>query len=156
MYYLREALLTFVQHRRLHLVAIVVMSVAVAMLALFLLLTFNTYLLLNTLGAQASVIVFLNDDIQLPQRRAIEEALNDTARTQAVRYVSKAQAWKDFISWYPKSSQLLDGLGPDALPASLVLQLPASAQSDVVLTTLQQRLTRLPGIDEVATVPASS
>lgn len=149
MYYLREAWLTLVQHRRLHIVAIVVMSIAVAILALFLLLTFNVNLILKTLGAQATVIIFLNDDIQPAQRRAIEHVLHDMASTGAVRHISKAQAWEDFASWYPESRQLLEGLGPVSLPASLVLQLPAGALSDVTLTTLQQRLARLPGVDEV-------
>ena len=149
MYYLHEALLTFVQHRRLHIVVIVVMSVAISILALFLLLMFNANLLLNTLGAQAKVIVFLNDDIQPSQRQAIEDVLHHTDHAQAVHYVSKAQAWEDFASWYPESNQLLEGLGPESLPASLILQLPADARSEAALTTLQQRLSRLPGIDEV-------
>ncbi len=149
MYYLHEAFLTLVQHRRLYSVAIVVMSVAVAILALFLLLTFNVSLILNTLGAQARVIVFLNDDIQPAQRQAIEDALHNVDHAQTVRYVSKAQAWEDFASWYPESGQFLEGLGPESLPASLVLQLPAAARSNVALTTLRQRLARLPGIDEV-------
>lgn len=149
MYYLREALLTFVQHRHLHLVALVVMSVAVAILAMFLLLTFNVNRLLNTLGARAQVIVFLNDEIQPAQRQVIEDTLNKVAHAQTLRYVSKAQAWEDFSSWYPKSTQLLEGLGPESLPASLILQLPADARSDVVLAALPQRLARLPGIDEV-------
>ncbi len=149
MYYVREALLTLVQHRRLHMVAIAVMSVAVAILALFLLLTFNVNLILNALGAQARVIVFLNDRIQPAQRQAIEDALHDVAPAEAVRYISKAQAWKDFTSWYPESHQLLEGLGPESLPASLVLPLPADARSDAALMAIQQRLARLPGIDEV-------
>ncbi len=149
MYYLREALLTLVQHRRLYIVATVVMSVAVAILALFFLLTFNVNLGLQTLGAQATVIVFLNDDIELEQRQAIEHVLHNVADTDAVRYISKAQAWEDFASWYPESRQLLEGLGPTSLPASLVLQLPVDARSDATLAILRQRLARLPGIDEV-------
>jgi cell division transport system permease protein len=149
MYYLREAMLTFVQHRRLHTVAIVVMSIAVAILGLFLMLTFNANRFLDTLGAQARVIVFLHDDIQPAQRQAVEDVLNQVAPAQSVRYISQAQAWQDFVSWYPESPQLLEGLGPESLPASLILQLPADARSDVTLTTLQQRLARLPGIDEV-------
>jgi cell division transport system permease protein len=149
LYYLREALLTFVQHRRLYTVAVVVMSVAIAILGLFLMLTFNANRFLNTLGAQARVIVFLRDDIQPGQRQAIEDVLSQVAPAQAVRYISKAQAWEDFASWYPKSTQLLEGLGPESLPASLMLKLPADSQSDAALVTLQQRLARLPGIDEV-------
>jgi cell division transport system permease protein len=149
LYYLREALLTCVQHRRLHAVAVVVMSVAIAILGLFLMLTFNANRFLNTLGAQARVIVFLRDDIQPGQRQAIEDVLSQVAPVQAVRYISKAQAWEDFASWYPTSTRLLEGLGPESLPASLMLNLPADTQSDAALATLQQRLARLPGIDEV-------
>ncbi len=149
MYYLREAWLTLVQHRRLHAVAIVMMSVAVSILALFLMLTFNANLILNRLGAQARIVIFLDDQIQPDQRQAIEAVLHDVPKAEAIRYVSKAQAWEDFVAWYPESGQLLEGLAADALPASLVLKLPADAQSDVALSALQQRLARLPGIDEV-------
>lgn len=149
MYYLREAMLTFVQHRRLHIVAIVVMSIAVAILALFLLLTFNANLILSTLGAQARVIVFLKDDIQMAQRQAILDVLNHVDHAKAIRYISKTEAWEDFVSWYPESDQLLEGLGPESLPASFVLQLPADTRSDAAMAALQQRLARLPGIDEV-------
>jgi cell division transport system permease protein len=148
-YYLRETLLTFMQHHRLHSVAIFVMSIAVAILALFLLLMLNANRLLTTLGAQAQVIIFLNDDIQPSQRQAIEDVLKHAAQGQAVRYISKAQAWEDFASWYPDSHQLLEGLGPASLPASLILPLPEDAHSEAMLMTLQQRLAHLPGIDEV-------
>jgi cell division transport system permease protein len=148
-YYLREALLTFVQHRRLYTVAVVVMSVAIAILGLFLMLTFNANRFLMTLGAQAKIMVFLRDDIQPGQRQAIEDVLSQVAPAQPVRYISKAQAWEDFASWYPQSTQLLEGLGPESLPASLMIKLPADTQSDGALATLQQRLARLPGIDEV-------
>ncbi len=149
MYYLREAWLTLIQHRRLHATAIVMMSVAVSILALFLLLMLNANLILNQLGGQAKVIIFLDDRIQPAQRRAIEAILHDVAKADDVRYVSKAQAWEDFASWYPQSHQLLEGLGPESLPASLVMQLSASAQSDAALGALRQRLARLPGIEEV-------
>ena len=149
LYYLREALLTINHHRRLHAVALMVMSVAVAILALFLLLAFNVNLLLEALGAQAQVMVFLRDDIQPAQRQAIEEALNEVEGAPAARYISKSQAWTEFTSWYPEASRLLDGLGPESLPASFRLKLPADAQSEAALTALKLRLGRLPGIDEV-------
>lgn len=125
------------------------MSVAVSILALFLLLVFNANLILNRLGAQARIVIFLDDRIQPAQRQAIETALHEVPKAEAIRYISKAQAWEDFASWYPESRQLLEGLGPASLPASLVLRLPADAQSDAALSSLQQRLARLPGIDEV-------
>ncbi len=149
MYYLREAWLTLVQYRRLHTVAIVMISVSVSILALFFLLMLNANLILDKLGAQAKIVIFLDDEIQPAQRQAIEAALHEVAKAEAIHYISKAQAWEDFTSWYPESRQFLDGLGSDALPASLVLQLPAELQSDASLSELQQRLARLPGIEEV-------
>jgi cell division transport system permease protein len=148
-YVVREAQLTLLQHRRLHAIAVLILSVAVAILTLFLLVMFNTRLVLQELGAQAKVIVFLDDAIQSEQRQAIETALNSIAGLQAVRYISKAQAWQDFTSWFPESPQLVEGLDLNPLPASYVVNLAPDAQSDTVLHTLQQRLSRLAGIDEV-------
>ena len=148
-YVVREAQLTLLQHRRLHAIAILILSVAVAILTLFLLVMFNTRLVLQELGAQAKVIVFLEDAIQPDQRQGIETALNSVAGLQAVRYISKAQAWQDFTSWFPESPQLVEGLDLNPLPASYIVNLAPDAQSDTVLHTLQQRLSRLAGIDEV-------
>jgi cell division transport system permease protein len=135
--------------RRLHAIAILILSVAVAILTLFLLVMFNTRLVLQELGSQAKVIIFLDDAIQSDQRQTIETALNSVAGLQAVRYISKAQAWQDFASWFPESPQLVEGLDLNPLPASYVVNLAPEAQSDTMLHTLQQRLSRLSGIDEV-------
>ena len=89
------------------------------------------------------------DDIQPAQRQAIEDALNEVEGAPNARYISKAQAWTEFTAWYPESSQLLDGLGPESLPASFSLKLPADARSEAALAALKPRLASLPGIEEV-------
>lgn len=148
-YFAQEIQLTLWQHRRLHTIAIVMMSIAVTTLMLFLLALFNTHIVLQELGAQAKVLVFLKETIQPDQRRTLKTALETVAGPQAVRFISKAQAWQDFTAWFPQKAQLLEGLHINPLPASYVIKLPAAEGADTSLRNLQQRLTRLPGIEEV-------
>ena len=148
-YLAREIRLNLSQHRRLHLLAMVMIAVAVTILTLFVWLTFNTKLLLQALGAQAKIIVFLRDSILPEEREAIEAALRSVAGAQDVHYISQAQAWRDFTVWFPESSHFLADSAPNPLPASFVLQLTPQDQTDAVLSVLRERLSRLPGIDEV-------
>lgn len=148
-YFTQEALLTLRQKRRLHAIAITMISIAVLILALFLLVVCNTRLLLQELGAQAKVIVFLNDPIQPAQRHAIEAELWHFPGTQSVDYVSKEQAWNDFTTWFRDGKLLLEGLQQNPLPASYVMRLSPHAQRDAMVPALAQRLSRLPGVEEV-------
>jgi cell division transport system permease protein len=127
----------------------VMIAVAVMILTFFILLTFNTKLLLQALGAQAKVVVFLKDEAQPEQRQAIEATLRSVAGAEDVQYISKAQAWRDLIDWFPESSRFLADSAPNPLPASFVLQLTPQAQVDAFLPPLKARLSRLSGIDEV-------
>ena len=148
-YVAREAQLTLFQHRRLHFTAVLIISVSVTILMLFLLIMFNTQRFVQEFGAQAKIIVFLDDGIQPNQHHDIETTLQDVVGAQAVQYISKAQAWQDFTTWFPDNPDLLTGVEPNPLPASFVIQLTPEAQFDTAFNTLQERLPRLPGIDEV-------
>lgn len=148
-YYVREALLALHHKRRLHASATLMISVAVLLLAVFLLAVCNTRLLLQEIGAQAKVIVFLDDHLQVAEREVIAHELQRFPAAQHIHYVSKEQAQHDFINWFPEGQQLLEGLQHNPLPASYVLQLTPYAQDETAVQALVQRLTRLPGIDEV-------
>ena len=64
-YFARETQLTLLQHLRLHAIAIVMISVAVTILLLFLLAMLNTNMLLQELGTQAKVLIFLEDNKEM-------------------------------------------------------------------------------------------
>jgi cell division transport system permease protein len=148
-YYAREALFTLHHKRRLHLSTTLMISVAMLILTAFLLAVFNTRLLLQEIGAQAKVIVFLDDHLQPAERGAIVDELQRFPAAQRIHYVSKEQARDDFIAWFHEGEQILQGLQQNPLPASYVLQLTPHAHDATAVQHLVQRLTRLPGVDEV-------
>jgi cell division transport system permease protein len=148
-HYAREALFTLYHKRRLHLSTTLMISVALLILTAFLLAVFNTRLLLQEIGAQAKVIVFLDDQLQPAEREAIVDELQRFPAAQHIHYVSKEQARDDFIAWFHEGEQILQGLQQNPLPASYVLQLTSHAHDATAVQNLVQRLTRLPGVDEV-------
>ena len=148
-YYVREALFTLHHKRRLHISTTLMISVAVLILTAFLLAVLNTRLLLQEIGAQAKVIVFLDDHLQPAEREAIADELQRFPAAQRIQYVSKELARDDFIAWFHEGEQILEGLQQNPLPASYMLQLPPHAHDETAVQNLVQRLTRLPGVDEV-------
>lgn len=148
-YFTQEAMLTLRQNRRLHAIAIIIIGAAVMMLTLFLLVVLNTKMMLQELGAKAKIIVFLTDDIQPAQRRAILAQLRVFSGPHPVHYVSKEQAWHDFTSWFHEGKQLLPGLQQNPLPASYIMPLAPQTHSDTAAQTLVQRLSRLPGVEGI-------
>jgi cell division transport system permease protein len=148
-YYVREALLALYHKRRLHASATLIIGMAVLMLTVFLLAVCNSRLLLQEIGAQAKVIIFLDDHLQVAEREAIVHELQRFPAAQHIHYVSKEQAQHDFITWFPEGKSLLQDMPQNPLPASYVLQLAPDAQDETAIQNLAQRLTRLSGVDEV-------
>lgn len=142
-------MLTLAQNRRLHVIAITTIGIAVTIFILFLLVATNAKRLLHEVGAQAQVIVFLTDDIQPAQRETIATQLQEFAAAQAVRYVSKDQAWQDFTSWFQGGSLSSADLPHNPLPASYMLQLSPHAANDTAIAPFIQRIARLSGVEEV-------
>lgn len=148
-YCIREAMLTLSQNRRLHAIAITTISVAVTIFALFLLVVTNARRLLHEIGSHAQVIVFLADDLQAAQRETIANELQAFPAVQAVRYISKEQAWQDFTSWFPEGPLLRTDFQPNPLPASYVLRLTPQIDDETTLGPFIQRITRLSGVEDV-------
>jgi cell division transport system permease protein len=142
-------MLTLSQNRRLHVIAITTISASITIFILFLLVVTNARRLLHELGSQAQVIVFLRDDLPAAQRTTIENELRTFSAVQAVRYISKEQAWQDFTAWFPEGPLLRTSFQHSPLPASYVLHLPSSLDDAAALMSFIQRIARLSGVEDV-------
>jgi cell division transport system permease protein len=148
-YVTHEAWLALRQKYRLHVTAMAMISVAVFIVAVFLWMTVNIRVWLHEVETQAKIITFLTDDVSPDQREAIAAELWRFPGTHSVRYVSREQAWHDFIAWFDDGKRLMEGLQQNPLPASYVMQLTPQTHDETAIQGLVQQLTRLSGVEEV-------
>lgn len=148
-YFTREALVSCHQDRRLYSITIVMIGLSLMILSMFLLVIYNTHLVLRDLGKQFKIVVFLEDHITLEQRQIILGHLQNFAGPQTVQYVSKDQALRDFTSWFPEGQHLLTGLSHNPLPASYVVPLTPQTHDSLAIRKLVERLSHASGVEEV-------
>ena len=144
-YFFKE---TFQGLRRNGLVAFA--AVSTAFIALFLLggallVGKEVNLLIAKTEANVEVSVFLQDTISSTQQQHLGDLLNNMPEVASVHYESKAEAYRRFKHLFANQPQLVQSVGPDALPASFRVKLKDPEKFQVVAA----RLTSQPGIDKI-------
>ncbi|MFQ5912265.1 MAG: cell division protein FtsX [Nitrospinota bacterium] len=122
-YFLREAVRGMREGGGAPLVAIATIFISLLFLGGFLLALSNLTRPLDEWGEQIRVVVYLKEGLN---DSALEELRGDLAALDGVsevRLISKEQALKDFRRYLGGRAEMLDGLEPNPLPASLVLGL---------------------------------
>ena len=130
-------------------ITVVMIGLSLMILSMFLLVIYNTRLVLHDLGKQFKLVVFLEDHITLEQQQIILGHLQRFAGSQAVQYVSKDQALRDFTSWFPEGQHLLTGISQNPLPASYVISLMPQTHNNLAIRNLVERLSQASGVEEV-------
>jgi hypothetical protein len=94
---------------------------------------------------EVSASVFLRDDATDLQISAIEQELAAVPGSGSVSFESKEQAYEEFKEIFKDQPELVEGVAPDALPASFRVALEHPAAYSAV----QEAMAGLPGIEEV-------
>lgn len=89
------------------------------------------------------------DDASLAEHTTIREEVDSWAEVRRTIYVSKAEAWEEFTDLFSDNPTLIEEVDPSAMPASVRIELADNELHDSVVA----RLTRVPGVDEVAQQP---
>jgi cell division transport system permease protein len=122
--------------------------VAVGVTVMPALLTERVEVFLSPRPAAVTVSVFLTDDINPADQTAIEEELIAHPAVVSHSYQSKAEAYAHFLEQFADDPALLDGVGPEVLPASYqVTVTDIEAAGDLI-----DRLAGMPGMDGAAIV----
>jgi len=148
-YCVREALRNIRDNRTTTLIAIATTAFTLACVGVFLLLYLNLRGVASSLEDDIQVIIYLTDG-QSPQ--AIEDfqrRLRAEPQVATLSYVSKEQALADFRTQYPAEHQLLQGLGENPLPASLVVTMSPRFRSPEAVKHWAERLNGVPGVAQV-------
>jgi len=146
MYALREALAAFQRAPLLTGLSSAMVAVALYVVGLFGLATYNLQLALTAMEERVEVVVFLRDDSrqsEIDMGRSTLEALPEVA---AVRYVSRQEALERAQRDLP---ELFAGVGVNPLPQSLEVELRPGARTQEVVERVIAAAGALPFVEDV-------
>jgi cell division transport system permease protein len=129
--------------------AVLLIALSIAVLGGFWLLSLNLERAVSQWRARVRVIVYLKDE---PAASKLDDLLRQVQAipgVQEVRYVSKDQALRTLRHALGAQAEVTEHLPRNPLPASLEVTPDAQAATPLGSRALVQRLTELPGVDEV-------
>jgi len=127
----------------------VAIALAVIVLGVLLLLTWNAERVIAQWASAAEFSVFLRDDASSEQRGAIEAALDQSGVVAGRDYVSKSQALARFRREFAELASLASGFDDNPFPASVEVRLRPEAERDGRADALVRRVVSLPGVADV-------
>ena len=148
-YLFREALTNLRANRTSTLVGILTTGFTITSFGIFLLLYLNVQKLVGTLQDHIQLIVYLKENFTSEEKAQLERFLKQDPSVQGLFFVSKKQALEDFHDQFPDESYLLDGIGGNPLPASLVATISPNSNSATVVSNIATQVQGLPGVDRV-------
>jgi cell division transport system permease protein len=129
--------------------AVIAIALAMTVLGVLLLLTWNAQRLLTQWTTAAEFSVYLRDDATSEQRGAIEALIDQSGATQQREYVSKTDALARFRRQFVDLASLTEGFDDNPFPASLEVRVRADAAADTRADALVRRVATLPGVADV-------
>ncbi len=139
-YFLKRALRNMRQSPVLSLASIGTVAVALALLAFFAIAVLNVQQLTKSWGENLAVVAYLDD---VPDEKTIDgwvKHIEGYPEVATVTFVSRQAAFERFRKRLGDDSDLVEGLGPDILPASLEITLQEDWRNESALATVVDRL----------------
>ena len=139
-YFFRRALRNMQQSPVLSLASVGTIAVALALLAFFAIAVLNVQQLTASWGESLAIVAYLDE---VPGDSVIEGWISDIERypeVDEVDFVSRDQAFEQFRKRLGDDAGLVEGLGPDVLPASLEISLTDQWRNEAGVTAVVGRL----------------
>lgn len=139
-YFLKRALRNMRQSPVLSLASIATVAVAFALLAFFAIAVLNVQQLTASWGENLAIVAYLDD---VPDDKIVQgwiEDIENYPEVAKVTFVSRKDAFERFTKRLGEDADLVEGLGPDVLPASLEISLADDWRNESVLDTVVERL----------------
>jgi cell division transport system permease protein len=129
--------------------AVLAITLALVVLGVLLLLTWNAEQLLSRWTSASELSVYLSDSATSEQRGTIESAIDQSGVSAGREYVSKAQALTRFRKEFADLADLAEGLGDNPFPASIEVRVSPGTDRDGRVDALVKRVVQLPGVVDV-------
>ncbi|MEN8729228.1 MAG: permease-like cell division protein FtsX [Desulfuromonadales bacterium] len=139
-YFFRRALRNMQQSPVLSLASVGTIAVALALLAFFAIAVLNVQQLTASWGESLAIVAYLDE---VPGDSIIKGWVTDIERypeVDKVAFVSRDQAFERFRQRLGDDAGLVEGLGPDILPASLEISLADQSRNQAAVTAVVDRL----------------
>jgi cell division transport system permease protein len=124
----------------LSLASIGTVAVALALLAFFAIAVLNVQQLTASWGENLAIVAYLDD---VPDKKVVKswaKEIESYPEVASVSYVSRKDAFERFRKRLGEDADLVEGLGPEVLPASLEIALADDWRNESALTAVVDRL----------------
>ncbi len=145
----KRALQDIRQNFLLNAVTISTIALSILIVCAAVLFFFNTTDMLESWRRGIRVMVYLENDLDTAQRRAVETRIKSLSGVQAARFISKQAALDRLRAQMRRQSAVLDSLGQNPLPDAFEVQMIASAHTWDKVENLAQRLEAITGVADV-------
>ena len=139
-YFLKRALRNMRQSPVLSLASVATVAVALALLAFFVIAVLNVQQLTASWGKTLAIVAYLDD---VPDEKTVEswvKAIEAYPEVAKVTFVSRKAAFEKFRKRLGEDADLIEGLGPEVLPASLEISLADDWRNETAIVSVVERL----------------
>ena len=148
-YMLQEALDNTRANRTTTLIALITTAFTMVGMGVFLLLYLNVQAVLGSLREEIKVTVYFRDAATPEAMADLRGQLSDDPAVAGVEFLSREQAMTVFRKRFPSEERLLNGLGENPFPASLIVKIGPRFRTSQAVADLVHRLQALPAVEEV-------
>jgi len=139
-YFFRRALRNMQQSPVLSMASIGTIAVALALLAFFAIAVLNVQQLTASWGESLAIVAYLDE---VPEDKVVKGWISDIEQypeVDKVDFISREKAFERFRKRLGDDAELVEGLGPEVLPASLEISLADKWQNEIAMTGVVERL----------------
>jgi cell division transport system permease protein len=148
-YFIRRALINIRQNMFVNVVTIGTITLALLIVSLFLLVFVNLESVTDTWSERVQVTAYFDKEISGQEQAALRARIMAIPGASSVAFVSRDEALKRFRERLRGQQTLLEGVGPEILPASFEISLKRSSRDTAGIESFVSNLRRVPGIGEV-------
>lgn len=148
-YLVKEALSNIRLNQTTTIVAVATTAFTMACFGVFLLLYLNLRGLTTTLQDDIKVVIYVTDGLSAQALADLMTRIKGDREVAGLAYVSKEQALAEFREQFPSEGYLLQGLGENPLPASLLVTMAHPSRSSEAVKRWSERLKAMPGVAQV-------
>ncbi len=148
-YFLGKTFVNIRQNLLLHSLATGTITLALLIIALFLLVYVNVERTADDWSTKVEVTVYFDREPVPLQLAGIKKSIMDIPGSAKVTFIGKDEAAKRFRGRLKGQESLLEGVTADILPASLEIGLKRDYRTDEAIQGFVGRLRKVPGIGEI-------
>lgn len=149
MYAIREAFAAFRRAPVLTGLSSAMVAMALFVVGLFGLATYNLQLALSTIEERVEIVVYLRDDARQSEIDLAQNELAQLPEVATVRFVSKREAMERAQRDLPEFGELFAGVEVNPLPQSLEVELRPGSRTPDIVAAVSDRAAAYPFVEDV-------